>query len=34
MDILMSDLRKLHIDSDILFVRLVYEEKTQIKKKI
>ena len=29
MDIFMSDFGKLNIDSDLLFVRLVYEEKVQ-----
>ena len=29
MDIIMSGFGKLNIDSDLLFVRLVYEEKTQ-----
>ena len=34
MDIFMSDFGKLNIDSDLLFVRLVYEEKIRFKKKI
>ena len=34
MDIFMSGFGKLNIDSDLLFIRLVYEEKIQFKKKL